>query len=118
MAIAMKHDITGDRRARRRYPLELPLRYHSAKRDRSSIAGVGLTHDLSTGGLAFAADHELTTGSAIEIWVAWPIAAEGMNAIELRILGRVVRAAGCEAAIQIKRHDFVISAELREPDLA
>ena len=101
-------DMSHERRLRRRYRLELPVRYHVLKKDQSLASGVGFSRDISSGGVAVAVDAELPLGSTIELWVTWP-AVDDLHSVELRVAGRVVRSSQTEAAIQIKRHDFVSS---------
>jgi hypothetical protein len=96
-----------ERRSNRRYRLEMPARYRAIKQDQAIVSGVGLTQDMSSGGIALTADAELPRGSLIEAWVTWPATSEDMTCVELHIAGRVVRSSGLEAAIEMKRHAFV-----------
>jgi hypothetical protein len=98
----------GDRRSARRYRLEMPLRYRILRQDHSTASGVGLTTDMSSGGMAVASDAELPNGSLFEAWITWPAVSEEAACVELHVAGRVIRSSGRDAAIQMKRHDFVV----------
>jgi hypothetical protein len=63
---------------------------------------------MSSGGIAVASDAELPNGSLFEAWITWPAISDEMACVELHVAGRVVRSSGREAAIQMKRHDFVV----------
>jgi hypothetical protein len=102
-------ELAGERRSRRRYRLELPVRYRVLKKNHYPGSGVGITRDISSGGIAVASDAELPAGSIIELWVVWPVVAEDVTCVELRIAGRVVRSSHTEAGIQMKRHEFLLS---------
>ena len=95
---------SGERRSSRRYQMELPVRYRVLTKQPTT--GVGVTRNLSSGGVAFVSDSEIPTGEIIELWVAWPVA-EDVRRVELRTAGRVVRSSGAETAIQSRRHAFV-----------
>jgi hypothetical protein len=98
--------IPGERRAHRRYPIELPLRYRVAMKDQVTMSGRGVTRDISSGGVAFACDTDLPVGSPIEIRVTWPVGSREMSDLELRMAGRVVRSARPHTAVQLQRHSF------------
>jgi hypothetical protein len=95
----------SERRSKRRYQIELPVGYSGLNEDLLRISGAGLTRDISSGGLVFATEAQLPTGSAIELWLTWPTI-DAMTEVELRVVGRVVRSTPTDTAIQIKRHDF------------
>ena len=91
-----------EKRAHRRYSLQLPVRYKSLKG-----SGVGLTQNLSSAGVAFFSDSAIDIGSVIEVWVSWPAGGPGKTPLELRMTGRVVRSRDGETAVHVRRHDFV-----------
>jgi hypothetical protein len=97
----------SDRRIHRRYPLHLPVRYTLLEGHASAASGLGVTQNLSSGGVAFVSDVAMETGSILEVWVSWPVEVNGTSRLELRMTGRVVRSDKTETAIQVKRHDFV-----------
>jgi hypothetical protein len=94
--------------------LELPVRYQVQTNDQEEKevafgVRIGVTINISSGGVAFTSDTEMPTGSIIELWVTWPAVSYEATCMELRIIGQVVRSSQNEAAIQMKRHDFVTS---------
>jgi hypothetical protein len=99
-------EMSGERRSNRRYPIELPARYRVISHDQTITEGVGVTSNMSSGGIALASDAELTPSSIIEVWVTWPVVLDSVSCVELHIAGLVVRSSGLGAAIQIKRHEF------------
>jgi hypothetical protein len=98
-----------DRRVKRRFDLQLPVRYVVRARTRTLLAGEGTTRNLSSGGIAIVTGCEVPAGSSAELWVHWPATAEGIDAIELHIDGRVVRSSAQEIALQARRHHFIVS---------
>ena len=68
--------ISGERRARQRYGLRLPLEYRILG-GRDAPACSGVTRDLSSTGIAFEAGGEVAPGSAVELAVQWPVPLDG-----------------------------------------
>jgi hypothetical protein len=99
-------DVT-DRRCSRRYSLVLPLFYAIVDID-SSLSGAGLTRDISSNGITFVAETELTVGAAVDVRIEWPAFEEGLESVQLHMVGRVVRSANRQIAARIIRHEFVI----------
>jgi len=89
-----------------RYSLELPLRYIGLYRRKSLVSGTGCTVDMSSNGLLFTTDQYLEAGLDVELWIDWPARLHDETALQLVVSGRVVRVAGPEAAIRMKRCEF------------
>ena len=87
---------TSERRAARRYPISVPL-YVSLSGDSSQSIARGLTSDISTSGMYFVVDLELSPGSQIEFRMALPTGSGG----EVMVRGRctVVRTENPEATM-------------------
>ena len=101
-------EISGERRYARRYRLQLPLRYRVVQKNQPVVSeGVGLTRDMSSGGIAFEADMQIPINAVIEVWITWPVASEDATVIELHAACTVVRTTGGEIGLKVKRHDFV-----------
>lgn len=101
-------EISGERRYARRYRLQLPLRYRLVQKNQPVASeGVGLTRDMSSGGIAFEADSQIPLNSVLEVWITWPAPGEDASAIELHAACTVVRTTGSEIGLKVKRHDFV-----------
>jgi hypothetical protein len=98
--------IAGDRRADRRYPIELTLKYKLIRRKRILETGVGRTLDLSSGGIHFETDHPLPVGLNVELSIEWPVLLHNVAPMRLQASGRIVRAAGNRSAIETVQHEF------------
>jgi len=96
----------SDRRAKARYPLQLGVRYRAL--GRPGVSGKGETANLSSQGafVATGVQQELIVGSRLEAVVEWPILLEGNIALELVMLGRVMRVGSNGFAVAIWRHRF------------
>jgi hypothetical protein len=105
--------VISEKRAHRRYPLQLPVRYSVLQGHAFAVSGAGLTENLSSGGVAFASNTAMDIGSAIDVWVSWPVCGQETSTLELRMTGRVVRSSGAETAVQVKRCDFVSTERTR-----
>lgn len=100
--------IYGDRRANRRYELNLQLRYRVTRGKRLIEVGSGQTLDISSGGISFSTGQFLPPGAFAELWLEWPIPLDG-NALRLVMQGRIIRSAPATAAVQLSRHEFRLS---------
>jgi hypothetical protein len=99
--------ILGDRRADRRYDIELPMRYRLLRGSRVLFEGRGMTTTLSRSGFAFRSGRFLPGGLMIEAFIEWPVVLRGCEAVTLRINGRIIRSDGDMAAVRNTWHDFV-----------
>ena len=81
--------IRGNRRADRRYDLELRLRF-SYQRSGEVMAGVGRTLDLSRGGVRFLAEMPPPEGAEVELRIEWPFLLQNVCALELVMNGTVL----------------------------
>jgi hypothetical protein len=98
--------INGDRRADRRYCLELELRWKLVRRRKVLDTGTGHTVDLSSGGLLFDAKRHLPAGLNVELSVSWPALLHNVAPMQLVISGRIVRAQGTRIAVRTMQHEF------------
>jgi len=96
-----------ERRTAPRLQVEFPLQYETHSEPRR--AGEGHTIDMSTTGIAFTAESLLPTNVTVRLFVRWPVALEGDVAVELHATGRVVRAEGRKAAMQVEETKFQVS---------
>jgi hypothetical protein len=108
--------ISGERRVNRRYELQLPVRYRVSLRKGQMISGAALTRDVSTGGIAFTADEVLPVGRPAELWIEWPAQIDQQGALELHIVGAIVRSQRGLACVRIRRHQFVTVPERGNPE--
>lgn len=99
--------IMGDRRADKRYEMELELQYRIIRGHRVVQQGYGRTITMSRGGLAFTTERQLPIGCAIELAIEWPIPLYGRYPLQLRMMGHVVRNVRGVAAVRTTWHEFL-----------
>jgi hypothetical protein len=110
--------IAGERRFDRRYQLQLELRWKLIRRRKLQDTGVGRTIDLSSGGIMFDATRPLPVGLNVELSVSWPVLLHNVAPMQLVICGRIVRASGSHAAVQVTQHEFRTVGVPADPRLA
>lgn len=98
--------ISGERRNDRRYDLRLDLRWKLIRRRRILETGNGETIDFSSGGVLFDPGRPLPVGLNVELAIAWPVLLHNTAQLQLVVSGRIVRAQGNRAAIQMTQHEF------------
>jgi PilZ domain len=114
-------DLSGDRRSKKRFGLDLPLKYKIVKNYLVTGSGTGTTVDMSSGGIAFTTTETFRVGAHIELSVSWPVLLNGNCAMKLVIEGRVVRSDTRLTAIRMDRYEFRTQARSEprpEPALA
>jgi hypothetical protein len=110
--------IAGDRRADRRYEIQLDVKWKLIRRRRVLDAGTGQTIDMSSGGILFDAGRHLPEGLNVELSITWPVLLHNIAPMQLMASGRIVRSSGKKVAIQTTAHEFRtagMSAENRNP---
>ena len=110
--------IAGDRRADRRYDLKLELRWKLIRRQRLLDSGTGTSVDLSSGGILFDAGRPLPPGLNVELSISWPVLLHNTAPLQLIVSGRIMRASGTCAAVQMAQHEFRTVAQPAEQRLA
>jgi len=96
--------IQGDRRAARRYSVDLELQYKLVKE--APIAYSGKCCDMSSGGICFTSDQVLQEGSPVEVTIAWPFLLQNTCPLNLRIQGHVVRSDRQGTAVRTRTYEF------------
>jgi hypothetical protein len=96
----------SERRAKIRYPIELPLRYQTLRS--GDARGIGTTIDFSSQGLLISAAPSQIPyqGSRVDVVVEWPVRLEGKTSLQLIVQGKVVRGGPASFAILFERHEF------------
>jgi hypothetical protein len=107
--------IQAERRSRRRYPLDLQLSFRQIAGAKTVLEGTGKVGDISSAGVLFATPVPPSVGSTIELVIEWPYRGENGSALQLFIIGRVVRRDGSTVAVQTTRHGFRPAASLGSP---
>ena len=61
-----------ERRSKFRFGIQRELRYKVSEDGTTVAAGTGQTINLGSGGIAFAAQHELKPTAFVELSISWP----------------------------------------------
>lgn len=85
-----KHLPEADRRSARRYDLSLPVIIR-VPLNRESASHTGKTRDISTTGVSFNIDSNLSTGTELDLTVTLPAEVTGGTEVFIRAMGKVVR---------------------------
>jgi hypothetical protein len=95
-----------ERRASSRFPIERAVRFKVLSRKESPAPGRGRTINMSSSGILFTTDRDLTPGRRVEIAVSWPAQLNQSCPLQLVARGRVVRSEPGKAALEIQQHEF------------
>jgi PilZ domain len=98
--------IAGERRADRRYPILLDLRWKLIHRKRVLDTGEGRTLDLSSRGIRFESGRTLPEGFDVELSIFWPVLLHNVAPMQLVVNGRIVRSENGQIAIRMVQHEF------------
>jgi len=94
-----------ERRASRRYPLRLELRYMAACNEVLRM-GRGFSLNMSSKGILFVPDAELIPGARLEVTADWPAGHNG-TALRLFLYGCVLSYDGRGAVATIERYSLI-----------
>ncbi len=94
-----------ERRAKRRYPLQLNIRFRSTQ-GKLLVAGDGRTLNISSAGLLIAASQDVRKGLRLQLTVEWPWLLDDTTPLQLVAESRVVRASESEFAVRLERYQF------------
>jgi hypothetical protein len=95
-----------ERRGASRFPIERALRLRVLSRKGDPGPGRGHTINISSTGIFFTSDSELTPGRRVELAISWPAQLNETCALKLVARGRVIRVDGSKAAIEIQQYEF------------
>ena len=84
--------------------MERKIRYRYL--GRRSDSGEGTTINMSSSGVLFAADRELTPGRLMELSISWPVQLNAKCALKMLAWGRIVRFHDGRGAIKIDRYEY------------
>jgi len=102
-----------ERRAADRFPIERELKYRVIGRRPGEASGSGRTVNMSSSGILFSTEDELTPGCQIEVSIAWPAQLNNQTPLKLVARGRVVRTEHRLAALEIQHYEFRTQATSR-----
>ena len=94
-----------ERRRKRRFPLELKVRYQSTN-SKLAISGAGRTLNMSSGGLLIVSPLVMQQGIRLRLMVEWPWLLDQQTPLQLVAESRVVRANGSQFAVALNRYQF------------
>ena len=97
--------IGTERRSKVRYPVRLNLRYRTIDRG-EGVTGVGLTVNMSSGGLLATCQHEIRVGSRIEVQIDWPSLLDSTVPLRLIATGRAIRSEPSTFALEFTQYQF------------
>lgn len=97
---------SGERRGSSRFPIERAVLYKALGRKPEVEPGRGQTINMSSTGVLFTTDHELTPGRRLELAIHWPAQLDDSCPLKLVAKGRVVRVEQGQAAIEIQQYEF------------
>jgi hypothetical protein len=95
-----------ERRRSRRFPVHQELQYRLVDRQDDTFNGTGVTIDMSGAGIRFSVTTRIEIGRVVEVSVDWPARLDGICAMKVVVVGRVVRSADHWVAMSILRHEF------------
>ena len=89
-----------------RYPITLPVRFHSTGRVKGP-SGAGVTRDFSSHDMFVTVDREKPSpGSRVKLIVEWPALLDGAVPLQFIALGQVVRRDAFGFAVRMLRHEY------------
>jgi len=100
----------NERRASRRFPLRLAIRYRWLGASTGSDWATSESLNISSSGLLFTTAGALSPGQAVEAFIAWPVWLDKRIPLKLVIRGPVVRNIGDQSAIRFERYEFKTAA--------
>lgn len=95
-----------ERRGASRFPIERAVRVRVMSRKGDSGPARGQTINMSSTGVLFTTDCEMTPGKRVELSISWPAQLNDTCPLKLVARGRVVRVDGGKAAIEIQQYEF------------
>ncbi len=98
--------IEVERRRTQRFAIRRAVRIRFYGRRADSEPAAGETINISSTGILFTTNRELTPGRRVELSISWPAQLDDSCPLKLVASGRVVRTApGC-AAMEISQYEF------------
>jgi len=95
-----------ERRLKRRFQIEQPVRYKLLYGQRIGETGTGRTVDISSSGVRILTEQQLAVGLPLEIAMQWPALLNQVCPMKLMIFGCVLRSEDHIAAVSIDRYEF------------
>jgi len=110
---ALAAQLTSKIQWRRRYTLELELRYKLWLNEQVTQLGCGKTRAFDDGLVLVSADHTLPQGYDVELAIEWPAQIGGACPLDLKIYGRTL--GNCEEGSIVKITDYEFCVRASRP---
>ena len=98
--------VSTERRLRRRYDVDLIVRFKATKKGVVISTGTGRAVNMSSKAIAFITHQTFDQGTKMELSVGWPTLLDGQTPIKVVVKGKVVRSDGQLAAVEINQYEF------------
>jgi hypothetical protein len=102
----LKDPPTTDRRAARRYAIELALEYRVFRHKRAVHTGRGLSVNVSSKGILFECERPLPLRCTIELAIGWSARLHQQIGLTMWVEGATVRRECNRVAVRIRRYEF------------
>ncbi|MBS1856928.1 MAG: PilZ domain-containing protein [Acidobacteria bacterium] len=104
-----KDVIHGDRRADRRYELDLAVRFTC--QEWGARTGLGHTLELSRGGIRYWTETPPPVGATVELRIHWPFLLQNVCPLELDVRGTVLRVDQRGTVVKVSKYEFRTAGE-------
>jgi hypothetical protein len=105
-----------DRRVKARFPFHRQMLYKIMKRTGGVVrSGNGHTLDISSGGVAFAVDHEIPRDTYVELSISWPVLLNNNCPMQLIVYGCVLRCGPGRSVCSVEKYEFRTKARVLQP---
>ena len=108
----------NERRNKFRFGIQRELRYKVLEDGAMIASGAGQTINMGSGGVLFAAEHQLKPGAFVEISISWPVLLDQTCPMRLIIFGRVLRSASKKSVCSVDKYEFRTQARTFQTTLA
>jgi hypothetical protein len=108
-------NVKEDRRMRRRFPVNLNVRFSAGKGGRLRTHGQGKVSNVSSQGVAFRTETPLAPGWYINASMEWPVTLNGDCVLRVSMEGRVLRVEDGLSVMSIDRHEFRTGGRVAAP---
>lgn len=112
---ATEANLTSERRARQRFPLNLEVRFTANKRGLPPIEGHGEVVNIGSQGVAFRTATTLMPNLNIDASIEWPVALNGDCVLRVSLEGRVLRVENGLSVMCIDRYEFRTGGRVGTP---
>lgn len=107
--------MTVERRARKRFPLNLELRFTASKGSRQPIQGRGVVENISSQGVAFRTETALAPDVNIDASIEWPVTLNGDCVLRVTVEGRMLRVQDGLSVMRVDRYEFRTGGRVGTP---